>query len=70
MNAAQRATAERLRVGIEQIAEAVNRLNSLGFPLGVPPVAIRFSGTPQLLFGEVHYSNYVGDLLVEDVVIQ
>ncbi|HLP99253.1 MAG TPA: hypothetical protein VK149_12500 [Sideroxyarcus sp.] len=57
-------TLQRLRDGMDKIADAVLRLNDLGRPLGVPPVFIRFSKSASP-FGDVHYANHVSDMLFE-----
>lgn len=58
------ATLQRLRDGMNRIAEAVQRLNDLGKPLGVPPVSIRFQPSPSP-FGDIHFDNHVADMMYE-----
>jgi hypothetical protein len=65
LNDLQLETADRLLSGIEQIAEAVERLNALGATLRVPPIAIRFSPSP-LIYGENPYSATVNRMISEE----
>jgi hypothetical protein len=58
-------TCQRLRLGIESIAAAVQRLNDLGSPLRVPPIAIRFQPSP-LIHGENPYSVFVASMVCEE----
>lgn len=65
MNDLEMATADRLLDGIEQIAEAVHRLNELGKTIRVPPIAIRFQPS-SLLFGENAYGSLVSRMITEE----
>ena len=62
MTEAQLATCDRLLLGIEQIANAVQRLNDLGGELGVPRIFIRFQPSP-LIYGQNPYSNLVNSMM-------
>lgn len=65
MNDLELATADRLLSGIEQIADAVHRLNELGKTIRVAPIAIRFSPSP-LIHGENAYHTTVNKMISEE----
>lgn len=65
LNDLQLQTAERCLAGIDQIAEAVNRLNDLGRTLSLPPIAIRFQPSP-LIHGENPYGALVNHMMAEE----
>lgn len=65
MNDLELSTANRLLVGIEQIAEAVHRLNELGKTIRVAPIAIRFALSP-LIHGDSAFCATVNKLIAEE----
>lgn len=58
----QLATIERLQVGLSRVADAVERLNELGRDVGMPPLAIRCSGS-KMLSGHIAAENFLLDLI-------
>lgn len=62
-------TLKRLHGGIEAIADAVQRLNDLGAPLRIPPIAIRFAPS-KLIHGENPYSTLVNTMIFDEYVRQ
>ncbi len=59
-------TGERLLVGIEQIADAIERLNKLGRSLpGMPILSIRFGSSPRI-YGENGYAALVNRMIADE----
>lgn len=65
MNDLELQTADRLLSGIEQISEAVHRLNELGKTIRIAPIAIRFSPSP-LIHGDNAYHSTVNKFITEE----
>ena len=65
MNDLQLQTAVRCLAGIDQILEAVERLNALGATIHIPPIAIRFQPSP-VIHGENPYSALVNSMMTAE----
>ena len=65
LNDLQLSTADRLLEGIDQIADAVHRLNELAKTLRVPPIGIRFQPS-KLIHGENDFAIVVNRLISEE----
>lgn len=62
----QLVTAERLLLGMNQIENAVERLNELGRTLpGIPPISIRFANSPRF-YGQFEYGALVNRMMSQE----
>lgn len=63
---AEMLNAERLLLGLDSVSAALMRWNDLARTLGIPPIAIRFSGAPARIYGEIEASCMVQGLILDN----